>query len=300
MLLTRCEVNRRPEFSHYKYDYYRDNCSTRVRDKLDGVLNNQIKSQLQNIPTNTTYRWQTRRLTQDDWWLYVALNYIMGQPIDHPISAWEECFLPVRMMGRLQSLKIKDESGNEIPLVLKTETRYQSNTHVEREQPPRHAIWVFAAVGVGLGAIMTMLALGKVRWTRICFAAVVIPWAFLSGLAGLISTYAWTCTDHLVGRYNENWLQLNPIAIALVVLVPAMLFGKRWGAQRIAVATTLFSIIGLVAKIMPQMYQVNGEIIALALPANIGMALGVWKISCQRRPSENGSASTIATKQPRD
>jgi len=275
LLLTRCELNRQPQYSHYKYDYYRDNCSTRVRDMLDSVIGGQIKAQLQNVPTDTTYRWHTRRLTQDDWWLYVGLDYIMGHPIDHPISAWEECFLPVRMMERLKSMKIKDESGREVPLVLGEEKLYQSKTEIDREHPPRYAIWIFAGVGIVLGGIMAALALGKRRWTRVAFAVVVVAWALLSGLAGSFCTYAWFFTDHVVARYNENWLQLNPVAIVLVVLVPAMLLGKQWGARHFALAAAVLSAVGLIAKILPSMYQVNGEIIALALPANIGMALAV-------------------------
>src|SRR4029079_6055147 len=41
-LLRRAEVNLLPENKFYDYDYYLDNCSTRVRDILDGVLGGEI------------------------------------------------------------------------------------------------------------------------------------------------------------------------------------------------------------------------------------------------------------------
>jgi len=284
LLLERCEVNRQPQFSRYKYDYYRDNCSTRVRDMLDGVLQGQIKGQLKDLPTGTTYRWHTRRLTQDAWWLYLGLDYAMGHPIDHPISAWEECFLPVKMMERLEGMKIRNEAGEEVPLVLNRRTDYQSKTLVERATPPGWgAILIFMAVGVGLGLALVMLARGKAKWSRIGFVVLVVVWTLLSGFAGLFSTYTWFFTDHVVTRYNENWLQLNPLAILLVIMAPAALAGKKWGARYVAVVVAGFSVIGLVGKALPWwMYQVNWDIIALALPANLGLAWAVWMIS-QRR-----------------
>jgi len=43
------------------------------------------------------------------------------------------------------------------------------------------------------------------------------------------------------------------------------------------------SVIGLVGKALPWwMYQVNWDIIALSLPANLGLAWAIWMIS-QRR-----------------
>src|SRR3982751_3430974 len=56
--------NSRPENANYRYDYYLDNCSTRVRDAIDRVLGGQIKAQLDPKLTATTFRWHTRRLTR--------------------------------------------------------------------------------------------------------------------------------------------------------------------------------------------------------------------------------------------
>ena len=37
------EWNERPENRFYRYDYYRDNCSTRVRDAIDRVLGGRLR-----------------------------------------------------------------------------------------------------------------------------------------------------------------------------------------------------------------------------------------------------------------
>src|SRR5262249_23199596 len=79
----------------YRYNYYTDNCSTRVRDAIDRVTDGQIKAQLEARPTNTTWRWHTRRLTCENPLWYTALTFVMGPNIDKPINQWQESFLPV-------------------------------------------------------------------------------------------------------------------------------------------------------------------------------------------------------------
>ena len=61
-LWSRLLWNIQPSNRNYRYDYYRDNCSTRSRDMLDSVLDGQIRQQREKISTHTTYRWHTRRL----------------------------------------------------------------------------------------------------------------------------------------------------------------------------------------------------------------------------------------------
>src|SRR3546814_6436594 len=53
--------NLRPENRHYGYDYYIDNCATRVRDALNQALGGALKAQLAARPGGMTYRQQTLR-----------------------------------------------------------------------------------------------------------------------------------------------------------------------------------------------------------------------------------------------
>ncbi len=41
---------------YYRYDYYRDNCSTRVRDAIDHALGGTLERALGGVPTTTSYR----------------------------------------------------------------------------------------------------------------------------------------------------------------------------------------------------------------------------------------------------
>src|SRR5687768_5124125 len=59
------EENARPENKFYRYDYYRDNCSTRLRDMLDRALGGQLQTATTTRITTETFRSHTQRLTQD-------------------------------------------------------------------------------------------------------------------------------------------------------------------------------------------------------------------------------------------
>src|SRR5688500_6742075 len=89
--------NERPENRYYHYDYFRDNCSTRVRDAIERVLNGQLRKSLTPMATHTTYRWHTRRLTQGSLAVYTGMDIVLGPRGDQQLSAWEEAFLPMSL-----------------------------------------------------------------------------------------------------------------------------------------------------------------------------------------------------------
>src|SRR5436190_2259525 len=80
------EWNALDENKYYRYDYYRDNCSTRVRDAIDAVTSGEMKRQLAAVQTGTTFRSQTRRLTSGldplDLFWFTSFTYVLGHPVD--------------------------------------------------------------------------------------------------------------------------------------------------------------------------------------------------------------------------
>src|SRR4029453_13964476 len=77
--------NAEPEHRFYHYDYYRDNCSTRVRDALDRVLGGVLHAQTDTVATGTTYRFHTQRLTANDALINTGLLVALGPGVDRPI-----------------------------------------------------------------------------------------------------------------------------------------------------------------------------------------------------------------------
>jgi hypothetical protein len=289
-LLAFLQWNAREENRHYFYDYYRDNCSTRVRDAIDRVIGGRIRAETSGIPSHTTYRFHTRRLTADDPLIYNGLDLLMGRPTDRPISAYEEMFLPLRLRDWLRSVTVVRADGSVGPLVRSERTLYASTRPPLPDTPPPW-LWRYLLLGVLIGGGLLLLAWRACRGrdaARRAFAWLGGAWLSLVGVAGVIVTGMWALTDHTATYHNENILQVNLLALPLAVLLPRVAF-PRGGARRpalvLAILVGLLSTAGLLMKLLPG-GQVNGDMLALLVPAQLGVVSGLLLIA--RRPESAG------------
>src|SRR5687767_8235998 len=150
------EWNARPENKFYRYDYYRDNCSTRLRDALDHALSGQLQLATVTRMTSGTYRSHTQRLMTGDIPLYTGVTLALGHPADELISQWEEMFLPVRMANTLRATSIPDTAGVRIPLVRSEMPMFMSGRPPEPSAPPNYFPW-YVAVGILLAGVLIAL-----------------------------------------------------------------------------------------------------------------------------------------------
>ncbi|MFI5234347.1 MAG: DUF4105 domain-containing protein [Gemmatimonadales bacterium] len=266
-----------PENRYYRYDYYRDNCSTRVRDALDRVLDGAIARALTGHPTGTTDRDHTRRLTQDEPLLRTGLMILLGPAVDHPLDEWEESFLPVRFMVHLREVTV-DSAGHAVPLVSSESEIYASPEFPEpADRGPR--IPGFLLTGLLLGTLLALAgrpraATGRPGWWFLPGAGLA---ALLLGLAGLITSGMWAFTDHTAIWHNQNVLQVNLLALVVAVALRPMLGGKLWArklAPRMAAVVAGGSALGLFWHLVVG-GQANGDVLALLVPVNAGLAVGV-------------------------
>jgi hypothetical protein len=273
------EWNVLPQNKFYHYDYFYDNCSTRVRDALDRVIGGAIKAQTDTLPSGTTFRAETRRLTESSVPVYVGIELGLGRPTDRPISRYEEMFLPLALHEHLRQVTLTSGDGATRPLVKAEETLYRSTAEPPPTEPPSWWPW-FLVAGVIAGG--SLLALGKhlaaSALARTSFLAIGGAWTLLAGLGGLILAGLWGLTDHNATYANENLLQLCPLALALTFCLRRVARhpdAPHPFAARIAVAVALSSLAGLVIKLLPGPSQVNWEILAFAVPVNVGLAVAL-------------------------
>jgi hypothetical protein len=269
------------ENKYYRYDYYRDNCSTRVRDVIDRVLGGQIRAATETRQTATTYRSHTRILTENDIPVYTGLELAMGPNIDRPISEYEEMFLPLLLRENIRDLRVRRPDGSDVPLVLSEATLYaDTDREPLPETPPSRNFWYLLA-GVVTGVILVALSLASAHGSKPARAAYIILallWSFAAGFFGLLIALLWALTDHYPTYRNENVLQVNVLSLVLLVLIPLAVYRGRAGqhAVRIAFLIVLISLLGFVLQVLPWLDQVNGEIIGLALPIHLGLA---WSLA---------------------
>jgi len=289
------EVNARPENRFYRYDYYRDNCSTRLRDMLDRALGGQLQTTTTTRVTSETYRSHTQRLTQGNVPVYAGVSLALGHPADRPISMWEEMFLPVRMANHLRTVRVTDTLDARIPLVRSEMALFTAGRAPEPAAAPNYLPW-FVALGIALGGALLVLvrqAEGGGRIALLAATMIATLWSLVAGFAGTALVVAWAFTHHYFMSWNENLLQLNPLSIALVVLIPVSIYGLRGvaRARRLSAIVAALSLFGLIAQGAPFFRQLNGEMIALGLPVNLAVVWTVYRLTAYRRTSRPSSAA---------
>lgn len=270
------EWNARPENRVYRYDYYRDNCSTRVRDAIDRAIGGALRAATEATPTGTTYRSHSLRLTATEPLTYTGLLLGLGPMVDHPISAWEESFIPMRLREHVRAVTVPGPDGTPAPLVLSERTLFESTGEPPPDTAPDRTA-AYLLFGAGLGALFVLL--GRAGRTSTiaatAFLALAIAWSATVGLFGVILAALWAFTDHAAAYANENLFQVNPLPLALAVALP--LARRRPGAARAAVALATaiaaIAVLGFVLQLLPALDQVNGGIIALVLPVHLALAV---------------------------
>ena len=261
--------NARPDKREYKYDYFLDNCSTRVRDAVDRIAGGRLQASAR-VPGRQTLREHALRMTAQPLWLYLALDVVLGPSADRPIDRWAEMFLPMELASGLAAMKEPDWLVEDPELLLGAD-----RPEPLASPPSRGVAFLFA--GLGLGVVFAALgwAARRNRAARIGLGTLVSLWGLAVGFIGCFLIYAWVGTDHVVAHRNQNILLCAPWAIVLVGLGIGVAIGRD-GAKRkayklvaaalAAVAAALLLKVGLVPR------QANGALIAFFAPAWLGLA----------------------------
>lgn len=273
-LARRLEVNARPENAVYTYDYFRDNCSTRVRDALDATLGGAMRRQLETRSRGSSYRSESVRLASPAWWMWLGFDIGLGPRADVPLSLWEEAFVPMRLAAALREVRVDGR-----PLVTSETEILPHRIAPEPADEPR-ALWPWLLAGVVLGGV---LAYAGRRRPRLVAGGALVFWA-LGGLLGAVMLFIWLGTVHVFGWTNHNLLLLHPLLWLLLPGAWRMLRGREPGRLfgLMLVAAFLLAVAGLFLSWLPLMPQANGNWIALLLPVHLGLWRGLRRAGAPR------------------
>ena len=251
----------RPENRDYLYDYYRDNCSTRVRDMIDLALGGALAAATADEPAAQNFRDHTRRLSQPEPWLHLGLEAVLGRPVDAPVSRWDEMFLP-GVVAAVVGAPGRVNPANGTPLVAAEEWLYRATATAPPERPGvRWPLYLAASLAVALLAALAA-RVAPAAWGD----GLALAWYVLAGAAGLFLLYAWLGTDHVATRYNENVLLFGPW------MALAAFRRMRPGAL---VATALGAAGALALGLAPG-GQYTADVLAAALPLHAAAGWRLW------------------------
>ena len=265
----------RPENVNYRYDYYRDNCATRVRDIIDNAIGGQIRAKAGAL-TGTSYRWHSLRLMQSNKPIMLGVDIGLGRPADRDITQWQEMFLPRKLHDFVATLQIRDSTGAMRPLVKRETVLFKSTRPPEPEAPPTRWPWLLVG-GLFVAALFLVLGRGAAaegRVAKVLAALIVSIWSLVAGLLGTVIALLWAGTDHVFAHWNENLLLFNPLWFILAVFAIPALWTRRKSApfRRWAFGLAALASLALIAHIVRLSAQDNLAIICLALPPALAVA----------------------------
>ena len=267
--------NARPENAQYLYEYFRDNCSTRVRDALNEAVGGAIHEQTIAPSRGFTYRMDADRLMRPEGAVMLAMDAGLGRFADQRLSYWDESFVPMEFMRHMRDVRVQNAAGQSIPLVARETHIASARVPEPPDFPPN---WFWQALAIGIGFALALLALARLRahaWARVIFAFLATSMSLTLGFGGLVLLTLWAFTDHISAWRNENLLLFNPLGL---LLLPAWIgsLRVRWQpslfAQRVGGAVAVLAGLAFFIKVFPAFAQDNRMWIALLLPVHAALA----------------------------
>ncbi|MGF6493002.1 hypothetical protein ABIE56_001159 [Luteibacter sp. 621] len=255
--------NIRPENAGYNYDYYLDNCTTRVRDALDAALGGALHRQWGAQQGGMTYREQTSRLMSNQAWLMLGMDLGLGPFADQPMTSWRDAFLPMELEALVRKTQVDGK-----PLVLKDESLAEATLVPPPEQAP-DLRWPLLIAGIVLAIPLALPAFTRHRGARGVFVAAGTLFTVFAGVAGLFMLGLWTLTLHRSAWGNFNLLAYQPFAL---LVIPGIWRLRRAGrpmsrlASRVTGISFAACVIGLLLHLWPDFPQRNMPWLLFALP----------------------------------
>ncbi|WP_282036476.1 DUF4105 domain-containing protein [Saccharicrinis aurantiacus] len=209
-------LNYQPENRNYKYDFFFDNCATRIYDIINNniegglILNNSANSEL-------TFREHLHTYLINSPWVETGLNLLLGLPADDIASIEESTYLPNFLLLALEDATLVNGSkavSEEIVLLDFSDTPKSPQLPIT----PAILFWLLLALGV----VLSLLSI-KYNFSLLWFDNMLF---IISGFIGIFLSYMWFITDHQVPQNNLNVLWAVPFAVLIPFVSKRKPFGK--------------------------------------------------------------------------
>lgn len=273
-LLRRLDENRRPENRAYRYDFFFDNCSTRLLDAFDGALVEAGEGSLAlgSSPEAPTFRQLLRRNTQGQPTIALGMDLAVGAPSDRVATSREQTFLPV---GLADALDRSTVGGR--PFVASRDTLFWVAGAGTVPRRPEPVVPILVGL-LGLGWVAAAVRPARLaRWGRWSDVALF----GLSGVMGVVLAFLWFLTDHTVTGPNANLLWAFPGHLGLAWAARRDVLSVAW--RRYAGAAALGGLLAVVAHLVGVQSLPGGALVLAAL-----IAARAARLAAGRREPQGG------------
>lgn len=231
-LFNALEENYLPENKYYRYDFFFDNCATRVRDIISQSLENEIQYDFSLMDTAITFRQIIKPFMKNNEWVHLGMSIGLGRPTDRLAKPEELMLIPEYMYNIYSKSALKKRD----PLIKKTNELLKAKPQEDRSSPlllsPLFVFWF-------IFALATLLSVIQIRKKNLKLYFDVV-WFGLLGILGILIFFLWFFTHHGVTENNLNIIWTNPLNFILLFA-----FAKRGLIRKLKIYFPIISVLSL-------------------------------------------------------
>lgn len=207
--------NYKPENRAYLYEFFFDNCATKIKDVTQIALNNSIVFSKPKDYKPQTFRTLIHNNLNKNSWGSLGIDVALGSVIDRKASPEEQMFLPENIYKFFNVATIKSKNQS---LVKETKVLYNKLDSPEPSNFLTSPLFVFGIIGLFI-VYITYFDYKKQKrtvWLDVTLFS-------MTGLIGVLILLLWFATDHKGTHQNYNLLW----AFVLNIFVIGQLFRKK-------------------------------------------------------------------------
>ncbi|MEY3398929.1 MAG: hypothetical protein RL220_1523 [Bacteroidota bacterium] len=253
------EENYRPENRTYRYNYFYDNCSTRVLEIIAKATGGQMKT-TDASANSKTFREAIQPYLEPFPWTDFGIDVALGMPCDYIIGEKQSSFLPDSVFMLIDHSTLNDKAVS---------MEYEELLFSELEPEEEMFFTPLTTMIIWL-AMMVVLTIVYMRLKKNIHILDRITWG-VSGLVGVLVLFLWFFTDHKASSWNLNLLWANPFHLFFAFASAKRILGWKW-LTRISLMFLVIVIAGW--SLIPQRF--NDAVFPIAVALMISYARIWW------------------------
>jgi len=210
--------NLKPENVKYRYNFYYDDCSSRIRDIIEKAVGDDLLYPPDRKEELQTFRNLTGEYEKRYPWIKLGIDVLIGSPGDKKATFRDRMFLPADLKNGLSQLLIRRE-GKMIPLLTNPVTVLDFDQPIAKNKILTSPLFVISLLLI-IVIILTGLLKGKAANTILD----ILLFTIFSFLA-LMLIFANFITAHHELKWNLNILWLNPFIIICLI---SLILNRNW------------------------------------------------------------------------
>jgi hypothetical protein len=220
-LILLIKENLKPENVKYRYDFFYDDCSTRIRDLLEKSVGDRLLYPPEASAEAPTFRDMTGKYQNPYPWLKFGIDLIMGSPGDKKTTFRDMMFLPIDLQTSLSETVVKRD-GKMIPLLQNPEVI------LDFDLPAQQRKFIYAPENIFALILILLIIIIPVIKSKIVVKSIDIVIFFLFSVLAVLMIFFNFFTDHQQMKMNLNILWLNPFVVVCFVLLILGRPGIKW------------------------------------------------------------------------